>query len=149
MARRSPTVRILIATLGLLGVTLYNLLFNAALVHVEASRAALEKGSVCDNRMALPLPVTDGAVLGYLEGVLLPDAGAADQDLPCHLRHGALDLQPDRLAEAAAPDLLLERGHAQVPSGAVGDLDQAGLGFVSARFDGDAPHAPRGPIASA
>src|SRR3990172_2588057 len=37
-------------------------------------RAALEKGSVCDNTMALPLAVTDGAVLGYLEGALLhPD----------------------------------------------------------------------------
>jgi site-specific DNA recombinase len=37
-------------------------------------RAALEKGSVCDNRMYLPLPITDGAILGYLEGVLLhPD----------------------------------------------------------------------------
>jgi DNA invertase Pin-like site-specific DNA recombinase len=40
-------------------------------------RAALEKGSVCDNRMALPLPVTDSAILGYLEGVLLhPDVVA-------------------------------------------------------------------------
>jgi DNA invertase Pin-like site-specific DNA recombinase len=37
-------------------------------------RAKLDKGSVCDNGMWLPLPITDSAILGYLEGVLLhPD----------------------------------------------------------------------------
>ncbi len=40
-------------------------------------RAALEKGSVCDNRMHLPLAVTDSAILGYVEGVMLhPDVVA-------------------------------------------------------------------------
>jgi Recombinase/Recombinase zinc beta ribbon domain len=40
-------------------------------------RAALDKGSVCDNAIALPLPITDSAILGYLEGVLLhPDVVA-------------------------------------------------------------------------
>jgi site-specific DNA recombinase len=37
-------------------------------------RAKLDKGSVCDNTMALPLPITDSTILGYLEGILLhPD----------------------------------------------------------------------------
>jgi site-specific DNA recombinase len=37
-------------------------------------RAKLDKGSVCDNGMWLPLPITDNAVLAHLEGVLLhPD----------------------------------------------------------------------------
>jgi site-specific DNA recombinase len=40
-------------------------------------RARLDKGSVCDNTMWLPLPITDSAILGYLEGVLLhPDVVA-------------------------------------------------------------------------
>jgi site-specific DNA recombinase len=40
-------------------------------------RAAIEKGTVCTNRMHLPVPLADAAVTNYLEGVLLhPDVVA-------------------------------------------------------------------------
>lgn len=37
-------------------------------------RAAIEKGTVCANRMHLPVPLADAAVVNYLEGVLLHPA---------------------------------------------------------------------------
>ena len=43
-----------------------------------------------------------------LEAVLVADARAVDQDPPGDLGHRPLDLEPDRLAEPPAPDLLLD-----------------------------------------
>jgi len=54
-------------------------------------RAALDKGTVCENRMHLPLQLADAAVTTYLEGVLLhPDVVA---EAVCRV------LQPDPEAE--------------------------------------------------
>ena len=69
-----------------------------------ACRAALEKGSVCENRMHLPVPLTDSVVTNYLEGVLLhPDVVAeAVRRL----------LQPDPAAEP--PDQQRARLHREL-----------------------------------
>ena len=69
-----------------------------------------------------------------LEAVLLADAGAADEHAPGTSRHRPLDLEPDGLAEAPAPDLLLD-GLEQVVRlvlldrdvGVAGDPEQVGL----------------------
>ena len=69
-----------------------------------------------------------------LERVLLADAGAPDQDLAGELGHGPLDLEPHGLAEAPAPDLLLDRDQQVVglvlldrDVGVAGDAEQVGL----------------------
>ena len=87
---------------------------------VDGSSSSTGRGAADDGRVVGRLEVrpVEGDQLpqrrevehpGDLEAVLLADAGAADQDAPGHVGHRALDLEPDRLAEPAAPDLLLDR----------------------------------------
>ena len=71
---------------------------------------------------------------GDLVHVVVEHADALAQDPPGHLRHRPLDLEPDRLAEAAAPDLLLDREQEVVrlvlldrDVGVAGDAEQVGL----------------------
>ena len=71
---------------------------------------------------------------GDLVHVVVEHADALAQDPSGHLGHRPLDLEPDRLAEAAAPDLLLDREQEVVglvlldrDVGVAGDAEQVGL----------------------
>ena len=71
---------------------------------------------------------------GDLVHVVVEHADALAQDLAGHLGHRPLDLEPDRLAEAASPDLLLDREQEVVglvlldrDVRVAGDAEQVGL----------------------